>query len=63
MWPIADAPLGILTATALRIGSFSLLLPMVIAGVTAMLIPQILGNSPIYDSLKERTLRLDAVCG
>ena len=36
--------------------SFTLLLPMLSACFAAMLIPNLLGNAPIYDSLRERTL-------
>jgi len=38
-------------------GSFTLLLPMLAACCSAMLVPTLLGNAPIYDSLRERTLR------
>jgi CIC family chloride channel protein len=38
-------------------GSFTLLLPMLSACFAAMLLPTLLGNPPIYDSLRERTLR------
>jgi chloride channel protein, CIC family len=34
--------------------SFTMLLPMLIACFVAMLIPTVLGNAPIYDSLRER---------
>jgi CIC family chloride channel protein len=33
--------------------SFTLLLPMLSACFAAMLIPNLLGNAPIYDSLRE----------
>jgi CIC family chloride channel protein len=36
--------------------SFALLLPMLGACFTAMLVPTLLGNEPIYDSLKKRML-------
>jgi CIC family chloride channel protein len=35
-------------------GSFPMLLPMLGASFMAMLIPTLLGNEPIYDSLRER---------
>jgi CIC family chloride channel protein len=35
-------------------GSFTLLLPMLGACFVAMLVPTLLGNAPIYDSLRER---------
>jgi CIC family chloride channel protein len=37
--------------------SFTMLLPMLGACFTAMLVPTLLRNAPIYDSLRERTLR------
>ena len=37
--------------------SFTLLLPMLSACFAAMLIPNLLGNAPIYDSLRERILK------
>lgn len=41
-------------------GSFTLLLPLLSACFTAMLVPSMLGAPPIYDSLRERTLRIQA---
>jgi CIC family chloride channel protein len=38
-------------------GSFKLLLPLLGASFAAMLAPTLLGNPPIYDSLRERTLQ------
>jgi CIC family chloride channel protein len=35
-------------------GSWPLILPMMAASVTAYAIPELLGNAPIYDSLRER---------
>jgi CIC family chloride channel protein len=37
--------------------SFTLLLPMLSACFAAMLVTNLLGNAPIYDSLRERTLK------
>ena len=37
--------------------SFTLLLPMLSACFAAMLLPNLLGNAPIYDSLRERILK------
>jgi CIC family chloride channel protein len=37
--------------------SFTLLLPMLSACFAAMLVPNLLGNAPIYDSLRERILK------
>ncbi|MEY9347961.1 H+/Cl- antiporter ClcA [Bradyrhizobium barranii subsp. barranii] len=36
-----------------------MLLPMLGACFMAMLLPMLLGNAPIYDSLREHTLRLE----
>jgi CIC family chloride channel protein len=47
---------GILLVTEMT-GNFALLLPMLAASFTAMLIPTLLGNAPIYDSLREITLK------
>lgn len=48
---VVRAPVtGIILAIELT-GSFTLLLPMLSACFTAMLIPTLLGNAPIYDSL------------
>ncbi len=50
---VVRAPLtGIVLAIELT-GSFDLLLPMLAACFTAMLVPTLLGNPPIYDSLRE----------
>ena len=35
-------------------GSWTLILPMMAASVTAYAVPELLGNAPIYDSLRER---------
>jgi len=46
-----------LTAVVLLLemtGSWSLILPMMAASVTAYAVPELLGNPPIYDSLRER---------
>jgi CIC family chloride channel protein len=48
---------GILLVTEMT-GNFALLLPMLAACFTAMLIPTLLGNAPIYDSLREITLKM-----
>ena len=36
----------------------TMLLPMLGACAVAMLVPAVTGNAPIYDSLKQQTLRL-----
>ena len=38
-------------------GGFTLFLPMLSACFAAMLVPTLLGNGPIYESLRDRTLR------
>jgi CIC family chloride channel protein len=51
---VVRAPLtGIILAIELT-GSYTQLLPMLAACFTAMLIPTLVGNSPIYDSLKAK---------
>jgi CIC family chloride channel protein len=47
---------GIVLATEMT-GSFTLLLPMLGSCCTAMLVPTLLNDPPIYDSLREQTLR------
>jgi CIC family chloride channel protein len=48
---------GILLVTEMT-GNFALLLPMLAACFTAMLVPTLLGDAPIYDSLREITLKM-----
>jgi chloride channel protein, CIC family len=56
---IVRAPLtGIVLVTEMT-ASVTLLLPMLGACFVAMLIPTLLRDPPIYDSLRERTLGLD----
>jgi CIC family chloride channel protein len=51
---VVRAPLtGIILVTEMT-ASFTLLLPMLGACFTAMLVPTVLGNAPIYDSLRRR---------
>jgi CIC family chloride channel protein len=47
---------GVILVTEMT-GGFSLLLPLLGACFTAMLVPTVLGNAPIYDSLRERTVQ------
>jgi CIC family chloride channel protein len=55
---VVRAPVtGIVLAIELT-AAFNQLLPMLWACFAAMAIPMMLGNPPIYDSLKERLLRL-----
>ncbi|HSE84681.1 MAG TPA: H(+)/Cl(-) exchange transporter ClcA [Candidatus Binatia bacterium] len=53
---VVRAPVtGIVLVTEMT-ASFTLLLPMLSACFTAMLVPNLLRDAPIYDSLRERTL-------
>ena len=54
---VVRAPLtGIVLVTEMT-ASFTLLLPMLSACFAAMLVPNLLRDAPIYDSLRERTLK------
>jgi len=54
---VVRAPVtGIILVTEMT-ASFTLLLPMLSACFAAMLVTNLLGNAPIYDSLRERTLK------
>jgi CIC family chloride channel protein len=54
---VVRAPLtGIILVTEMT-ASFTLLLPMLSACFAAMLVPNLLRSAPIYDSLRERTLK------
>ena len=54
---VVRAPVtGIILVTEMT-GSFTLLLPMLSACFAAMLVPNLLRSAPIYDSLRERTLK------
>jgi len=54
---VVRAPLtGIVLVTEMT-GSMALLLPMLGACAMAMLVTTLLGDPPVYDSLRERTLR------
>src|SRR4029450_3876258 len=54
---VVRAPLtGIILVTEMP-ASFTLLLPMLSACFAAMLVPNLLRDAPIYDSLRERTLK------
>jgi chloride channel protein, CIC family len=54
---VVRAPLTGIVLIIEMTNSFALLLPMLAACFTAMLVPTLLGNEPIYDSLKKRMLR------
>ena len=56
---VVRAPItGIVLATEMT-GSVSMLLPMLCACAVAMLVPTLLGDPPIYESLRERALPVD----
>jgi chloride channel protein, CIC family len=58
---VVRAPLtGIVLVTEMT-ASVTMLLPMLGACFVAMLVPVLLNNAPIYDSLRERTLRRERV--
>jgi CIC family chloride channel protein len=55
---VVQAPItGIVLVTEMT-ASFPVLLPMISACFAAMLVPNLLGAAPIYDSLGARTPRL-----
>jgi CIC family chloride channel protein len=55
---VVQAPVTGIVLVMEMTGSFSMLLPMISACFGAMLVPNLLGGAPIYDSLRARTLRL-----
>lgn len=58
---VVRAPVtGIILVTEMT-GSFTLLLPMLAACFMAMLVPTLLGNAPIYESLREGTLQIQQI--
>jgi chloride channel protein, CIC family len=54
---VVRAPVTGIVLVAEMTASFTLLLPMLGACFAAMVVPTLLGNAPIYDTLRERTLR------
>jgi chloride channel protein, CIC family len=54
---VVRAPVTAIVLVIEMTASFTLLLPMLSACFAAMLIPNLLGDAPIYDSLRERTLK------
>jgi CIC family chloride channel protein len=54
---VVRAPVTGIVLVAEMTASFTLLLPMLGACFAAMVVPTMLGNAPIYDTLRERTLR------
>jgi CIC family chloride channel protein len=55
---VVQAPVTGIVLVIEMTASFTMFLPMLAACFAAMLIPSLLGSAPIYDSLRERTLRL-----
>jgi chloride channel protein, CIC family len=54
---VVRAPVtGIILVTEMT-GSFTLLLPMLLACFAAMIVPNLLGDPPIYDSLTRDAVR------
>ncbi|WP_256570593.1 H(+)/Cl(-) exchange transporter ClcA [Bradyrhizobium sp. CCGUVB1N3] len=56
---VVRAPVTGIVLVAEMTGNVTMLLPMLGACFMAMLLPMLLGNAPIYDSLREHTLRLE----
>ncbi|MGY3617014.1 H(+)/Cl(-) exchange transporter ClcA [Bradyrhizobium sp. USDA 10063] len=56
---VVRAPVTGIVLVAEMSGNVTMLLPMLGACFVAMLLPSLLHNAPIYDSLRERTLRLE----
>jgi chloride channel protein, CIC family len=56
---VVRAPVTGIVLAAEMTGNVTMLLPMLGASFVAMLLPSLLHNAPIYDSLRERTLRLE----
>jgi CIC family chloride channel protein len=54
---VVRAPVTGIVLVGEMTNSFVLLLPMLAACFAAMLVPTLLGNAPIYDTLRRRTLR------
>jgi len=56
---VVRAPLTGITLVVEMTANVTMLLPMLGACFVAMLVPALLRNPPIYDSLREQTLRHD----
>ncbi len=54
---VVRAPLTGIILVIEMTGSFTLLLPMLVACFAAMLVPTLLRNPPIYDALRDRTVQ------
>jgi CIC family chloride channel protein len=55
---VVQAPVTGIVLVVEMTASFTMLLPMIAACFAAMLVPNLLGGAPIYDSLRERVFRL-----
>ena len=53
---VVRAPLTGIVLVIEMTGNFTMLLPMLVACFAAMFVPIILGDPPIYDSLRQRIL-------
>ena len=60
---ITRTPLTSIVLVIEMTASFTMFLPMLIACFAAMFVPTLLHNPPIYDSLRERTLRIKGKSG
>ena len=60
---VTRTPLTSIVLVIEMTASFAMFLPMLIACFSAMLVPTLLRDPPIYDSLRERTLRIQGVRG
>jgi CIC family chloride channel protein len=56
---IVRSPLTAVVLLLEMTGSWTLILPMMVASATAYAVPELLGNPPIYDSLRERDEELE----
>jgi CIC family chloride channel protein len=56
---IVRSPLTAVILLLEMTGSWPLILPMMAASLTAYAVPELLGNAPIYDSLRERDERME----
>ena len=60
---VTRTPLTSIVLVIEMTASFAMFLPMLIACFSAMLVPTLLRDPPIYDSLRERMLRIQGVRG
>jgi chloride channel protein, CIC family len=54
---VVQAPVTGIVLVIEMTASFTMFLPMIAACFAAMLVPNLLGSAPIYDSLRQRTTR------